>query len=172
MTFRQSVEDSKGGFERLVSHIPGYHGYKEKETRREADKMLRDHLAKQLDAERRRLAELQRQLVDGGNLLLVDDLDRAVTKVQKLVDMVRTASYGYAGIFDATKVKEDELDALYVFDEGMLGHALSIQEAIDDLQTAIDSNGDLPASIRRVVTVAEEANATWRRREEAITGAA
>jgi hypothetical protein len=172
MSYRQRIEDSRGGLEALISKIPGYHGYKEKENRRAADKLLRDQVTKQLDEQRRRLAELQRNLVDSGGLLMVDDLDRAVTKVQKLADKIRTASYGYAGIFDAVKVKEDQLDALYTFDEGMLEHVTSVQTAIDALATAIDSNGDVKSAIRAVVSAAEQAETTWRQRESAITGAA
>jgi hypothetical protein len=171
MSYRQRIEDSRGGLEALISKIPGYHGYKEKENRRAADKLLRDQVTKQLDEQRRRLAELQRNLVDSGGLLMVDDLDRAVTKVQKLADKIRTASYGYAGIFDAVKVKEDQLDALYTFDEGMLEHVTSVQTAIDALATAIDSNGDVKSAIRAVVSAAEQAETTWRQRESAITGA-
>jgi hypothetical protein len=171
MSYRQRIEDSRGGLESLVSKIPGYHGYKEKENRRAADKLLRDQLTKQLDEQRRRLAELQRNLLDGGGLLMVDDLDRAVTKVQKLADKIRTASYGYAGIFDAVKVKEEQLDALYTFDEGMLQQVASVQTAIDALATAIDSNGDVKSAIRTVVSAAEQAENTWRQRESAITGA-
>jgi hypothetical protein len=101
----------------------------------------------------------------------VDDLDRAVTKVQKLADKIRTATYGYAGIFDAVKVKEEQLDTLYVFDEGMLEHVTSVETAIDALATAIDSNGDVKSAIRAVVSAAGEAETTWRQRESAITGA-
>jgi hypothetical protein len=170
MSYKQRIEDSRGGLESLISKIPGYHGYKEKENRRAADKLLRDQLTKQLDEQRRRLAELQRNLVDSGGLLMVDDLDRAVTKVQKLADKIRTAAYGYAGIFDAVKVKEDQLDALYTFDEGMLEQVTSVQTAIDALATAIDSNGDVKTAIRAVVSAAEQAETTWRQRESAITG--
>ena len=172
MSFRQKIEDSRGGLESLISKIPGYHGYKEKENRRAADKLLRDQLVGQLDGQRRRLAELQRNLLDSGGLLMVDDLDRAVTKVQKLADKIRTASYGYAGIFDAVKVKEEELDALYTFDEGMLEHLSAIQTAIDALATVMDASGDVKTAIRSVVSAADEAETTWRQRESVITGAA
>ncbi len=171
MDYRHTIEDSKGGLETLASKIPGYRGYKEKEDRRAADKLLREHLADQLNEQQRRLAELQRDLLEGGGLLLVDDLERAVTKVQKLADKVRTASYGYAGLFDEVKVKEEELDALYDFDESMLGHVSAIQAAIDALAAAMDAGGDVKAAIRDVVSTAEEANATWRQRESAIIGA-
>jgi hypothetical protein len=172
MSFGQSVEDSRGAFERLVSHIPGYHGYKEKENRRAADKLLREYLSSELDEQRRRLAELQRQMLDAGGLLLVDDVDRAVTKVQKLADMVRTASYGYAGLFDAIKVKEDELDAIYAFDEGMLTAISDIKAGVDGLAAAIETGGDMKTAIQSVVSAAEAANVRWRERENVVTGAA
>jgi hypothetical protein len=171
MDYQHAIEDSKGGLESLASKIPGYRGYKEKENRRAADKLLRDHLSDQLNEQKRRLAELQRDLLEGGGLLLVDDLDRAVTKVQNLADRIRTASYGYAGLFDEIKVKEEELDALYDFDESMLGHVSAIQAAIDALAAAMDAGGDVKASIGDVVSAAEEANTIWRQRESAITGA-
>ncbi len=171
MDYQHAIEDSKGGLEKLASKIPGYRGYKEKEDRRAADKLLREHLASQLKEQQRRLAELQRDLLDGGGLLLVDDLERAVTKVQNLADKVRTASYGYAGLFDEIKVKEEDLDALYDFDEDLLGHVSAIQAAIDALAAAVDASGDVKAAITDVVSAAEEANGTWRQRESAITGA-
>lgn len=170
MDFRHTVEGSKGGLESLVSKIPGYRGYKEKEDRRAADKLLREHLAAQLGEQRRRLAELQRDLLDSGGLLVMDDLERAVTKVQKLADKIRTASYGFAGIFDAVKVKEEELDLLYEFDEDMLDHVSAIQTAIDALAAAMDASSDVKAAIRDVTSVAEEANTTWGRRQSAIMG--
>jgi hypothetical protein len=169
MDYRHAVEDSKGGLERLLSKIPGYHGYKEKEDRRAADKLLREHLVGQLGEQRRQLAELQRDLLEGGGLSLVDELDRAVTKVQNLADKIKTASYGYAGIFDAVKVKEEELDALYEFDEDMLGHVSTIQAAIDALTNSISDNNQVEAAIRNVVSAAEDAGATWRQRESVIT---
>ena len=172
MDFQQTVQSSKSGLEQLASKIPGYSGYKEKETRREADKLLRKHLTDQLDAERRRLADIQRQMLDSGGLLMLDDVERAVTKVQKLADMVRTASYGYAGLFDAVKVKEAQLDTLYQFDSQMLERVTAIKTAVDALAAAQDSGGDVKAAIKGVVTAAEDANARWRERENAITGAA
>ena len=77
MSYQQTVDDSRSGLERLMSHLPGYSGYKEKENRRAADKLLRDYLCSQLEAQQRRLAELQRRLIESGGLALMDDLERA-----------------------------------------------------------------------------------------------
>jgi len=170
MEFQQTVEDSRSALERLMSNVPGYSGYKEKENRRAADKLLRDHLADQLGAQRRQLADLQLQLLDSGGLQMMDDLDRAVTKVQKLADTIRTASYGYAGLFDAVTVKEEQLDQLYAFDDSMLAHVSAIQDSIDALSEAIDADGDVKEAIKSVVTTAEEANVRWGQRDDVLSG--
>ena len=36
----------------------------------------------------------------------MDDVDDAIVKLQTLIDRVKTASYGYAGLFDAVRIKE------------------------------------------------------------------
>ena len=47
-----TVDSARGGLESLMGKIPGYKGYKEKEMRREADKLLRMQVADQLDDQR------------------------------------------------------------------------------------------------------------------------
>ncbi|HSR34730.1 MAG TPA: hypothetical protein VLY63_29520, partial [Anaerolineae bacterium] len=108
---RDTVEASQGGFETLARKIPGYAGYKEKELRREADKLLRTEVAGKFDDQRKRMSELQQQLISQAQIEFLDDLERAVMKLQLLIDRIKTASYGYAGLFDAVKVKEEQLDA-------------------------------------------------------------
>ncbi|PWH16988.1 MAG: hypothetical protein DDG58_08670 [Ardenticatenia bacterium] len=168
MDFQQDVRDARSGLERLAAKIPGYHGYKEKETRREADRLLRQYLVAQLDEERRRLIDIQRHMLDSGGLRMLDDVDRALIKVQKLGDMIRTASYGYAGLFDAIKVKEELLDVLYQFDSQMLEKVEAIKQAVSALVAAQEANADLRPAMDQVIAAAEEANRRWREREEVI----
>ena len=66
---RDAVEGSLGGVESIARMIPGYKGYKEKELRREADKLLRLQVAGKLDDQRKRLSELQVQLVTQAQIL-------------------------------------------------------------------------------------------------------
>ena len=89
-----AIESGKGGLERLIESIPGYKGYRDKDVRRDADKVLRVHVADRLDEQRRRLSDLQLQLISSGQLDLLDDLESAVKKMQLLVDRIRTASNG------------------------------------------------------------------------------
>ncbi len=157
MDITEKVRGALGGLERLAASIPGYKGYKEKEMRREADKLLRMHLARQLEEQWRRLPDLQKRLIEAGQLELVDDLEGAVMGLQTIVDRLKTASYGYAGFFDAIKVKEEQLDALYRFDEALLNEVPKVAEGIDRVATAIaaregmaEAIADLAATVRKI----------------------
>jgi hypothetical protein len=168
MDLRETIGAGLGGLERLVSKVPGYKGYKDKELRREADKLLRMQIATGLDDQRKRLSQLQVQLVSQARIEYVDDLERAVMKLQLLIDRIRTASYGYAGLFDAVKVKEDQLDALYEYDNQMLNFVNEIATEVDGVTSAIGTEGDLSDAIASLAATVDEASQTFGHRNEAI----
>jgi len=168
---RETVHGAMSGLERLFSKIPGFRGYKDKELRREADKLLRDQLAAKFDDQRQRLSELQMQLISRVQIEFLDDLDRAALKLQLLVDRIKTASYGYAGLFDAVKVKEEQLDALYEFDNQMLDLANDVAARVDQLASAITAREGIAAAIEELIETADEAHVTYGHREEAILAA-
>ena len=167
-----TVTEALGGVEELVAKIPGYKGYKEKELRREADKLLRTQVANKLDDQRKRLSELQVLLVNQGQIQFVDDVDRAGMKLQHLIDRIRTASYGYAGLFDAVRVKEEQLDALYEFDGEMLDFVDEIASDVDQVSSAIAAREGVGEAVEDLVGVVAEANLTFGHRQEAILQAA
>jgi len=162
------VEESLGGLEKFLKKIPGYKGYKEKELRRESDKLLRTQLAAGLDEQRQRLQELQVQLLNEAQIEFLDDLERAVMKLQILVDRIRTAAYGYAGLFDAVKVKEKELDALYDFDSQMLDYTEQMAAQVDKVTSAIGAKEGVGVAIAELVLLVEQAGQTFGRRRDAI----
>ena len=168
MDLRETVDQALGGLERLVGKIPGYAGYKDKELRREADKLLRMELASRFDDQRKRLNELQTQLISQAQIEFVDDLDRAVTKLQLLIDRIKSASYGYAGLFDAVKVKEEQLDALYEFDNQMMDYVDETAAGVDQVASAISAKEGILAAINDLVETTNDANLAFGHREEAI----
>lgn len=168
MDLRETVDASQSGLERLLKKIPGYSGYKDKELRRESDKLLRVAVAHQFDDQRRRLSELQMQLISQAQIEYVDDLERAVMKLQLLIDRIKTASYGYAGLFDAVRVKEDQLDALYDFDNQMLDFVDDIAASVDQVASAIAVKEGTGLVIAELVVLVERANLTFGHRREAV----
>jgi hypothetical protein len=169
---RDVVEGALGGLENLARKIPGYKGYKEKELRREADKLLRMEVAAKFDDQRKRLTELQNQLISQAQIEFLDDLERAVMKLQLLIDRMKTATYGYAGLFDAVKVKEEQLDALYEFDNQMLDYVDDVASDVDRVASAITAQEGVSEALNELVETANQANQTFGHREEAILQAA
>ena len=166
--YLETVESSLGGLEGVARKIPGYGGYKEKEMRREADKLLRIELAGRFDDQRKRVSELQHQLISQAKIEFLDDLERAVMKLQLLIDRIKTASYGYAGLFDAVKVKEEQLDALYSFDNQMLDFVDEVAADMDQVTSAIAAGEGIGDAIGALVGTVAEANQAFGHREEAI----
>lgn len=124
------IEDSKSWFEKAAEYVPGYKGYKRKELRREADKLQRTYVAERLESARRVLEELELALSRQGNLQLLGIMDTAQRKLRTVKDRYLFADYGYAGWFDAVKVKENQLDQMYQLDVGAQEQARAIEEFV------------------------------------------
>ena len=92
----------------------------------------------------------------------------AVGRLQLLIDRIKTASYGYAGLFDAVKVKEEQLDALYAFDSQMLDFVDEAAADIDQVTSAVSAGEGIGDAIGALVGTIDEANVTFGHREEAI----
>ena len=102
--------------ERIAAAIPGFRGYKEKELRRESDKLLRNHLYLKLSNAKSDLKTIFQKLSDRRYFDVLTDMDRLVAKMDRVVEKVNHASYGYSGFFDVVKVKEENLDRMIDFD--------------------------------------------------------
>jgi hypothetical protein len=171
--YRDKVAGERRGIiNKLMELIPGYSGYVEKETRREADKLLREHLADRLELEKRRLEELRSEMTDAKKLELLDDVDRVDLVFENLVDRLRFASYGYAGFFDTVRVNEDALDRLYEHDEALAGDVAGIAAKLDELRSAYDSDGDVAAALKELRSVLKDFETKLAKRQEVITGVA
>ena len=166
----EQVEGERGRIESFMGKIPGYKGYKEKEMRREADKLLRDALARRLEEQWRRLPNIQKQLLNSGQILWVDDIEGATMQLQTFIDRLKTAAYGYAGFFDAARVKEDRLDQLYNFDMALDEQVDEITAAIDQLSSAATENAGVGEAIVRLNNATTAANETFIRRKDVLTG--
>lgn len=170
--FRDIVQGSQSGFEKLIGSIPGYRGYKEKELRREADKMLRTHLANRFEEQRLRLQGVMQTLTSGLRLEELGPLEQATLRLQRLIDRLRTASYGYAGWFDAVKIEQKELDALYEFDAGLATGVDRVAEVVASLEALADGGESTAAEAKALLTLLQELNNTFGRRMDAIMGIA
>lgn len=166
---RARIVSDEGTFQRLAASIPGFAGYRELGLRRKADELVRQHLVGLLDDLLGRAKGIVSQWSDAGRLELLDKLDRLVGKLRKVRDNLRYADYGYTGWWDAVKIKEDELDAMYSYDlkmretivaidtavtelaaageEDLAAKMAAVQEQVEQLQSAVDHRGEMVAGL-------------------------
>jgi len=168
--FFQKVTSQQDPFKKLLSFIPGFSGYIERQNRRDADKILRDTVARRFEEQWKRASQLQADLVSSGMISYVDDMEKAAVKMRTFIDKVSTAPRGYSGLFDATKINEKELEAIYQFDAAFFDLAEQVGRALDNVEQTPADESALPAAIRNLTSLARMAVETYDRRSEVVTG--
>lgn len=168
--FFQKVTSMQDPFKKLVSNIPGFGGYVKRQTRRDADKLLRDTVATRFEEQRKRTSQMQEDMVSNGMIAYVDDMEKAAIQLQTFIDRISKAPRGYAGLFDAVKINEEQLEAIYQFDAAFFELAEQVGRANDNVEASMGDEAALPAAIRNLVSLARLANETYNKRSEAVTG--
>lgn len=156
-------------FKKILSYIPGFKGYMERQKRRDADFLLRQTIADRFEQQWQRVSGIQRELINEGEIALIDNIEAAALKLRTFADRIRRAQRGYSGLFDAVKINEDELARLYEYDANMLEMTEEVARALDNVEASIGSDG-LPAAIRHVVKIAQQCIDIYDRREEVLLG--
>lgn len=133
----QEVKSETRLIEKISMLVPGFRGYKQKELRRETDRLIRNHLYQQLSSSENDLKSVFQRIVDNKLTDVWTDMDRLVTDLDMVSSEINHASYGYSGFFDAVKVNEDRLDAMMDFDSKLLDNVLSLDQKVKQLKSEI-----------------------------------
>lgn len=168
--FFQKIMSQQDPFKKLASYIPGFGGYVERQNRRDADKVLRDTVARRFDEQWKRASQLQVDMVSSGMIEYVDDMEKAALQLRTFIDKISTAPRGYSGLFDAVKINEQELEAIYQYDAAFFDLGEQVGRALDNVEASLGDEAALPAAIRNVTSIARMAVETYNRRMEVVTG--
>lgn len=160
----------RGSLERLATRIPGFRGYMEMNARRQADRLIREHVASQLQQQLDRLSTIETLLLDSGGLSYMSQTRSAKTKFQTFIDRVATDVPGYTGFFDALKIGADDLGVIYAFDEALLDYVDKFKEKLDALQSAALSSEGVDAAISDLNALTIEANEAYSLRDNVLNG--
>jgi hypothetical protein len=158
--------------ERIVAALPGFRGYKEKELRRESDKLVRNNLYLKLTKEKDDIRVISQKIADKRYMDVLTDMDRLTAKMDRITEKVNHASYGYAGFYDIVKIKEENLDRMITFDNQLLDEVNALTAAIDDLKTQLLNNNfaNLKDKIQTVSDKFELLEDSFDKREQVIQG--
>ncbi len=136
----------------LLNRIPGYTGYRDKENRRDEDKRIRDAVASEVTAQVDRLNQYSAELSAEREFEHLSRVETLVGQIRMLGDRIRTASYGYGGIFTERSVDETALDQLRQFDKSLEREVASLGTALDRL------TGTMPPEADAVKALNDEVN--------------
>ncbi|HYO50966.1 MAG TPA: hypothetical protein VEW94_14030 [Chloroflexia bacterium] len=154
---------------KIASIVPGYQGYVDRERRRDADKLLRMHLARQYSEQRDRLTRVQQALLRARKLDQIDDVERLAGLLQRFIDRLSTATYGYAGLFAPVKVEAEDLDQLYAFDMALASGIEEVSSAISGIESSTSDAEELPTSVSRLESVLDGLNRRLNERSDLLT---
>lgn len=134
------VKSQTGLLEKIELLVPGFHGYKEKEMRRESDKLIRNQIYQKLSDAESQAKDIYRSIVNQGANDSWDDTDHLLARLDRIMERINHSEYGYAGFFDSTKVKEPDLDRMMGYDIQLIQMADNVTTAIEALKDSVDNN--------------------------------
>jgi len=158
--------------ERILAALPGFRGYKEKELRRESDKLIRNHLYLKLSKVKSDVRGIFQKLSDRRAMDVLNDMDRLVAKFDRVTEKVNHASYGYSGFFNVVKIEEASLDRMIDFDTKLIDDVNKLVDEVSAFKNEIaehkfDNAGFRIQSLTEALDAFEEA---FDKREEVILG--
>jgi hypothetical protein len=158
--------------ERIEAFLPGFRGYKEKELRRESDKLLRNHIYMKLTHAKDDLRNIFQRIADRRYLDVLPDMDRLTAKLDRISEKINHASYGYSGFFDVVKVKEDALDRMIAFDNSLIDDVNNLAAAIDAFKAQLVAGdyNNLKDKVQTVTDNLEALESEFDKRQEVILG--
>jgi hypothetical protein len=168
------VKGERSLLERIMSYVPGYHGYKEKELRRESDRLVRMEAVNRL---RTAKTSIRRAFA---NPVMVQKLsqedayryDALNSRLDRITQRVDRAVAGYAGMFDAVKVKEDKLDTVIQHDVSLIEKADAIKADCDKLVSMQPGNDDWGVAMDTLISKVEEYDTLIDERSQVLRGLA
>lgn len=167
------IVSERGSWENLLTRIPGLGGhiesYFDMSAQRDADRIIREHIAGLLRDQIDRVAQAETTILDNGGLAFMSKTRDAKMKLQTLTDRINTAAPGYA-FTGALKIGQEELAQVFAFDEAMLRYVDQVREAVDALQAAARANEGINESLTAFVDVVTEAESAFNLRKNVING--
>jgi hypothetical protein len=152
--------------ERIANKIPGFKGYRERELRRDADQLQREHLASRLERTKRALDDVAGTATRSGSLDVINDVETARKRLDKVIARIRYADRGYSGFFDTVKVDETVLERVYQFDLGLLEGIEEVEVAAQRAQAALE----VTAAVREMIARVDALDGRLADREAILSG--
>jgi hypothetical protein len=154
----------------LAMHIPGFAGYKASEDRRIADKQLRAVIGEQLAKVKDRLDRVVDSLSRTGNLDSLAIIDQSGRKLERLIDRMRFADYGYTAVFDRVQLGDAQLLQIYQFDATIMNELPQFDGAAGAIESSGTDSEKLGAALAAFDSLIAEFDTRFESRQHLFDG--
>jgi hypothetical protein len=156
----------------LAMHIPGFAGYKSSEDRRIADKQLRAVIGERLSKVKDRLDRVVDALSRSGNLDSLPIIDQSGRTLERLIDRMRFADYGYTAVFDRVQLGDAQLLQIYQFDATIMAELPQFDTSAAAVESAGADGDKLRAAIKAFNALTDDFDERFESRQHLFDGLA
>jgi hypothetical protein len=156
----------------LAMHIPGFAGYKSSEDRRIADKQLRAVIGERLSKVKDRLDRVVDALSRAGNLDSLPIIDQSGRTLERLIDRMRFADYGYTAVFDRVQLGDAQLLQIYQFDATIMAELPQFDTSAAAVESAGADGDKLCAAIKAFNALTDDFDERFESRQHLFDGLA
>lgn len=167
----KKVDDERTLTQKIMKLIPGWRGYRIKEERRNADRILRDQIVSRLRRSADKIEDIRAAVVEEEIEDAYKTVGSLMSRTEKLISQIEHADYGYRPFFDAIKIKEDDLENMLRYDTWFIEQVQAFDQNCDDVLVFVEDDPDKASGhIKDLRKMISEMNRKWKDREQVIMG--
>ncbi len=170
MAEHETIEKVKGK-QGALSQIQNFFtlGYGTKEDLRELDKKLRDLYYADLRDMRHVWEDVYLAALDAGLAASSRDFKKVIQVLDRVMEKVRHADYGYAGLMDRKgHIREQELARVFNYDRALSNDIESMKEAVNKTYSEAEAEewANVPAEVKKIKGLLLGLQNKWHEREK------
>ncbi|UCE16821.1 MAG: hypothetical protein JSV12_04250 [Candidatus Bathyarchaeota archaeon] len=163
----EKVKDKQG----VLSQIQNFFtlGYGTKEDLREVDRKLRDLYYADLRDMRHVWEDVYLAALNAGLTASSSDFKKVIQVLDRVMEEVRHADYGYAGLMDRKgHIREVELARVFNHDKTLSNDVESLKEAVNKSYSEAEAENwvNMPAEVKKIKGLILAFENKWREREK------
>jgi len=170
MTERETIDKVKDK-QGILSQIQNFFtlGYGTKEDLRELNRKLRDLYYQDLRDMRHVWEDVYLASLNAGLTASSSSFKKVIQVLDRVMEKVRHADYGYAGLMDRKgHIREEELARVFNYDKALGNDVESIKEAVNKAYSEAEAENwsNLPAEVKKIKGLLLAFENKWHEREK------
>jgi hypothetical protein len=161
------VKDKQGALSQIQNFFTL--GYGTKEDLRELDKKLRDLYYEDLRVIRHVWEDTYLAVLNAGLTASSNDFKKVIQVLDRVMEEVRHADYGYAGLLDRKgHIREEELARVFNYDKTLSSDVDSMKEAVNKTYSEAEAENwtNIPAEVKKIKDLLLAFESKWLEREK------